>query len=349
MTRLLIIICIVILLFQFISHADENNIKHSIDFSVMGSYKLGHLSGYNLDGVFDFPSYDVINLPESTYDELKDPGRSIGSSWGGAEIKVLLNYGLSFPFLVGEGPLFSGNNIEVNLTGELSPVSLAGGASITFTPIALIKLSIGASAGTGWAIGFNGLGRNIEGIEKDSPQEESFSGIVANLWASGTLQFDLGAVIPGKWTHVVMQVTPKIRYLVFTGADDDTAWVWEADEGENFNGIKYTGTYFIGYLMPLVLDTVGILVETEQYIDADSVKRSKSADADWKSDFMRVRFGPLFNFVLSNKMSLALLPQFRTAKKYTDNTIGNRYFEYREYESTYFYFERLAFFYNIKL
>ena len=72
------------------------------------------------------------------------------------------------------------------------------------------------------------------------------------------------------------------------------------------------------------------------------------ASGGWGSDFMQIRFGPLFNFALTENMSLALLPQFKTARKYTDATIGNRYFEYRECESTYLYLERLAFLYALR-
>jgi hypothetical protein len=341
-----LISCFLLLLVIQSFAAEENELTSSLQFNLMGSYIFGHQGGYEIDGWFAPVSYEVMDDLAHT---ANDPGREIGTTWGGAEAKAVISYMMKMPFLVGEGPLFSDNNVSLKCSGELSPVSVSIVTEFSFTPAAIFTFTFGTSIGTGWTLGFNGLGRNLPGGEYTAPQEEPFSGVVYALWLSGTFQFDLGAVIPGDWTHIVMQVNPRIMYMAFTGAQDDEAWIWEADSGENFNGFRYIGTYFIGYLLPLTIDTVGFLVETEQYIDAHNVERSQSAPADWNSAFVRTRFGPLFNIAITDTMNLALLPQFRTARKYTDATIGNRYFEYREYERTYVYFERFAFMFVVDI
>jgi hypothetical protein len=99
--------------------------------------------------------------------------------------------------------------------------------------------------------------------------------------------------------------------------------------------------------MPLVLNLVGVLLETEQNIGR--VKNlSTMDDGGWGSDFIFLRFGLVFNLKFSEKSSLALIPQFKTERDYTDATVGNRYFGFRDYEKTFVYFERLAFSYSLK-
>ena len=90
---------------------------------------------------------------------------------------------------------------------------------------------------------------------------------------------------------------------------------------------------------------VGILVDTEQYIDSNR-DRSTMANGGWGSDFVTMDFGPLFNFKLGKRQNLTVLLQFKNGRDYTDATIGNRFFEYRVYENTYYYLYRLAFSYT---
>ncbi len=72
------------------------------------------------------------------------------------------------------------------------------------------------------------------------------------------------------------------------------------------------------------------------------------ASNGWGSDFTRISFGPLAVIKLPGKSSLTILLQFETEKDYSDETIGNRYFEYREYQDTYLYMRRIAAFYRFK-
>ncbi len=321
------------------------DIIKSLTLGFQGGYLFGNQAGYGIDGGFAPISYDVVTgLPHRS----DDPGRDIGTTWGGAQAKVLLAYSIKQPFMVGNGPLFSTNNIEYGVGVDLSPVSTNLLAHVTLTPLALLKFSVGGSLGTGWYFLFNGLGRNLSGSDYAAPQREPFSGAVYSLWSSLTLQFDFGAVFPGKWNHVVMAFVPKVEYKAFSGADADTPWQYEADSGENFNGLKLYTTTFLGYQMPLVVDTVGLLVGTEQYIDSNK-DRSPVASGGWGSDFVFVTFGPLANIRLNKKSSLTVLLQFKNGRDYTDDTIGNRFFEYRSYQYTYYYLYRLAFSYSLKL
>ena len=327
--------------------SQQEGTKRTTTLEIYGAYLFGNQEGFGIDGGYAPISYKEVPKEELSHNA-NDPGRGLGTTWGGIEGKVFLTHSIKVPFLVGEG-VFSNNNIEYRFSGELTPMSIIGGARIILTPIAFLKFSTGASVGTGWTIGsLNGLGRNLPGPDNEEPQTEPLSGVVYGFWFSGTFQFDLGAVVPGEWSHVVMAVTPKIEYKAFTGADADTPWEFEGDGGKNFNGWKFKSSWFLGYQMPIFINTVGILMETNQYI-ANNKKRSTKASNGWGSDFTAITFGPLANVKLSDKSSLTILVQFENAIDYSDATIGNRYFEYREYQDTYIYFTRIAFIYGIEL
>jgi hypothetical protein len=205
--------------------------------------------------------------------------------------------------------------------------------------------------GTGWYLGpkddalFYGIG-NTE--SSGDPLPKFFPGVVIHAWAGGTFQFDLGALVPGDWTHVVTLISPKLQYAWYNDADKGQPWLWEADNGENFNGFMFYGTYFLGYQMPLALDTVGILVETEQ-----NLGDVKDLDADngtnWGSDHVLITLGPVFNFTLSKASSLAVLVQFRQERLYDGATIFEPFFMNRNQIGKYWDFYRVAFSYGLQL
>ena len=89
----------------------EESVETDLSLDIMGAYYPGNQEGYQLEGIFASPSYSVIDLEPSV--PLLDPGRSIGSSWGGAEVKAALNYSIKFPLLQAEGALFSDNNLTM--------------------------------------------------------------------------------------------------------------------------------------------------------------------------------------------------------------------------------------------
>lgn len=325
---------------------NDKGIEHSNSLQVFAVYYFPDQEGYGVDGGFAPISYDVVPKDEAEHRD-DDPGRDIGSTWGSVKANAVYAHTIKFPFLTGPGPLTKGNNLSIKLGGDLSPVSVNAMTEVKLTPVAFFNAAIGGKIGTGWNFFglFNGLGRNLPGEKYTDPLSEPFSGAVIDIWASGTVQFDLAAVWPGEWHHVVTQLTPSIHWRGFTGAGPDTAWEYEADGGQNFNGFKFMGSYFIGYQMPIALNTIGFLLDTSQYI-GEVAARSPMSEGGWGSDFVTLTFGPLASITFSDTFSLAILAQFQNGKDYTDETIGNRYFEYREFESVYVDFYRIVFIAN---
>lgn len=323
----------------------EDEMKSATQLDVALAYYIDDNMGYEVpDGGFTPITYTPVTGLSA---DPGDAGRDLGSGWGGAELEAVLSQTLTMPFLVGDSPLMEGNNAAFKFSFALSPVSAELGAEAAVTPIAFLNFAAGLKVGTGWnAVVFNGLGLNTDG--SGTPLTDSFPGAVLKVWGAGTFQFDLAALMPGDWNHVVLIASPKIEYQLFSAAGTGDAWQYKADAGMNFNGFRLYGTYFLGYQMPLVLDTVGILLETNQNL-WDTADLSKFTNGGWGSDFLQLTFGPLFNFKLAETSSLAVLCQFITERNYTQSTIGNKYYANRVQDGSYIDFYRLAFSYTQKL
>ena len=214
------------------------------------------------------------------------------------------------------------------------------------TPVAFLNFEAGAYFGTGWAaLGFNGLGLNRDG--SGTPDQGAFNGLVSKIWGSGTFQFDLAAVMPGEWNHVVTQATVKAEYRHYSRADQGDAWMFQGDAGENFNGMKYYTTFVLAYQMPLKVNLAGVMLETN--INGGDVKTLSPGDGGWGSDFLGVSISPLCNIRLSEKASVVVLAGFARGKKYTDDTIYYKWFQNRVYDSSFWYFDQLAFSFSYTL
>jgi hypothetical protein len=233
-------------------------VNRSTSFNIEGAYYLDDNKGFGvINGGFAPISYSHEEPPGPL--PPPDEGRDLGSGWGAAQPQVLLNHRIRVPFMTGNSSLAADNNILYKITGALPPVSARLELDTTFTPIAFFNINAGTMLGTGWDIRiFNGMGLNADGT--GIPESASFQGVVITPWVGATLQFDLGALVPGAWTHIVALANQKIMYSWFSGADRGEDWMFEADIGENFNGFKLYGRYFLGYQMPPVLDIAGVLI-----------------------------------------------------------------------------------------
>jgi hypothetical protein len=305
----------------------------SSSFEFQGDYLFPNLEAVDRDGLVPI-AYGVRGSKSE---------RQVGSSWGGAEAKAIVAAKLVIPALAGSGELTKGNNLTLNLGGELSPVSLNATIEASFTPIAFLSFSVGTAAGTGWDIGFTGLGKNVGG----DIVAEDFGGIVYRGWASGTFQFDAAALAPGDWHHVVLLASPKLEYKAYTNAATDEAWIWEADDAMNFNGWKLHGSYFLGYQMPLALNMAGVLLETHEWLG--SVRDSSTMDGGWGSDFTWMDLSLVLNFSLDGRSSIAIVPQVKSKIDWTDGTTMSKDFRDRVFTGRYWYFNRVAFDYTLEL
>jgi hypothetical protein len=238
------------------------------------------------------------------------------------EAKLSLTQSFTFPLLRGAGPLTRGNNLKTALSLEISPISLNGVTEITWTPIAFFQLAAGGRIGSGWNISLgSGIGVNeLQSGGTGKIRGEPFEGLYWGVHGGAVLQFDLAALFPGDWNHLVLRSYHEARYRAFTGAAAGESWVFESDDGENRNGWSYYGNCLLGYQMPAspVLNTVGILAEVDQYL------YNTPGGGAWGDDLPRWYLGVLFNLNLSDRLSLAVLAQLRTRRNYGSSDLENQ-------------------------
>lgn len=247
------------------------------------------------------------------------------------ETKAKLIETVTVPCLAGDGELTRGNTAQFKFGAEISPVSVNGTVEARLTPIAFLQFVAGGSIGSGWNIPLaNGLRKNEPVLDSAGNHTGDqklvggpFDGLVWSVKGGGLFQFDLAAVVPGDWNHVVFQTYHAAQYRALTSAGVNGSWLYEADEGENRNGWNYYGNYFLGYRMPLRLNTAGMLIEEDLYL------YGRPGSADWGDDMSRWTFGPMLNFTVSKNVEAALLTQWRTRRDYTSATKDYEFYQDR--------------------
>ena len=255
------------------------------------------------------------------------------------EMRLGLSQSFMFPFLQGTGPWTKDNNITAILTAQLSPISITGIGEVRWTPAAFLQLSGGGELGSGWNMAM-GDGIGIFAPEDENPPGpgdpprrakiygSAFDGLQWSTWGAATLQFDLGAVIPGDWTHVFFQVRQGFRYSAYTRAGSGESWVYLNDDRDNQNGWKYQAAYILGYHMPKspVLDTIAFTAVLDK-----SLYNSPGGDK-WGDGLGKWTFSGLFNFSINSRLSSTLAIQLRTRYNYDTTNFENYDYYYRDFE-----------------
>ena len=250
------------------------------------------------------------------------------------EMKLGFTGHFIFPFLQGESPLTKDNNIGLALTAEISPISFNGIAEAVWTPIAFFQLAAGGRIGSGWNLELfgntiYGIGINRSGAGGKAEQSGSaLDGLLWKVQTGAAIQADLAAVFPGDWNHIVARSYHEINYKGYTHATSGESWYYENDEGENCNGFNYYGNFLIGYQMPVFFDFVAFLAEMDLYL-YNTPDRGK-----WGDDKIRWTFSGIFKFSFTEKISLALIAQFRTQKNYRETGWRDLYYRNRTIDNS---------------
>lgn len=313
--------------------------RDNLRLNIVLGYSPPNLDGYASTG-FAPIDFTIVPAPDSD-------SRDLGTGWGGGAALASLEYSRTIPAFVGEGPFFSGNNLELSGRVELSPVTVEASGTATLTPIAFLKFQAGAAVGTGWTLGFVGLALRPAGGPGEI-EEIPFGGALLRTWLSGTFQFDLAALLPGDWNHVVVQAVAKFEYRALSAADPGEAWIWQADAGLNFNGWRHLGTYVLGYQMPRKLNFAGVMVETEAWL-GDVREYSTMGSSGWGSDFVTVTISPLANLAFDERNSLTFLVQLKSTQDWSDGTTQSNYLNDRDYAGRLWKLDRILFSYSRKL
>ncbi|MDR3283717.1 MAG: hypothetical protein LBS97_00885 [Treponema sp.] len=269
------------------------------------------------------------------------------------EAKLAVTQGFVFPFLRGENPLTAGNNVSMSVKAEISPISLNEVTEIVWTPIAFLQVVVGERVGTGWNINLfggdiYGIGINREKANKSGGVEidaSPFDGVLWQVKGGGVFQFDMAAIVPGDWNHVVFRTYHEVNYAGYSRAETGESWYFENDAGENRNGWNYYGNFLLGYQMPIFLDTVGFMAETGK-----NLYGTENGDI-WGDNLARWTLSLLCNFTVTPKFSVALITQFNTVRKFVESNSDDLFYQNRHIDdpARVLDFYRVAAIMNLKL
>ncbi|MEX2443171.1 MAG: hypothetical protein WD492_06190 [Alkalispirochaeta sp.] len=329
--------------------AQEDIIEQTRSVGFDFAYYPGDQNGKGVsDGGFAPLSYRTVEPDGGTADD----ERVLGTTWGNVELKGYYQHAWIIPALRwSDGALAQDNNLTIRSTTGVSPISVTQEVRAILTPIAFLQFNAGGFIGTGWNLQiFDGLGE-ID-LTDGSVDSSSFEGAVVRGNVGGTFQFDLAAVFPGDWNHVVTVFSPQWTYSALTGAGEDVAWSFEADNGTNYRGWEYKTTAVLGYQPPWdAVAIVGVLYEGERLVGAAVDRARAGAPEDFDAAFRTDRIALLANFALGDERrhSLTVLPQFQRNRLPSEDTILKQGVQRRETVGSYWDFYRVAVQYRFAL
>lgn len=230
----------------------------------------------------------------------------------GIEAKAEAAYQVKIPMLVGEGPLMSGNNLKLKTQIGVSPIAASATLDAVLTPIAVLEISLGGGAGTGWDFSL----MNLEGLRIASGgigtalTSDQLAGTYYMGRVGAAFQFDTGAILEGDWTSIVIRAYQELNYKGYSGASDTTtAWEFE-NGGAMVNGFNYKGEYILGYQMPLIVNLIGVQLETYAYNVFDGARTGLFSD-----------LSILANTQINENLSLLTAVQFTNFEKDSNRVI----------------------------
>lgn len=261
------------------------------------------------------------------------------------EARIIGKYNYVIPTPFGDNPLVSGNNLNFGVAVELSPVTVAPQFSLSFTPVAFLNFTASGRFGTGWDfIGNVGIGKFDE-INRCFISLSPCGAMFYEFKFSSLFQFDLAAVLPGEWNHVVTLATYDIIYNGVTGSEFGNPFYWQAG-GEHFNGWKYYSNIILGYQMPLILQTVGVQFEFSGYYNSLVVN---PVFEKWNANFTKVSINPVAILQFNEKNALTIQISFSSRRGFSTEKGNEKTNFYLDYTGREWYFNRIALSYTMKL
>lgn len=321
MKRILALFCFVVLSFSLFANSD--NFSITTDFAY-------------------YPKSEPVAKEGSDVNRFAP----LSGVYSGLEFRVVGKYNYIIPTPFGSNPLVKGNNLNLSCAFELTPVSIAPQFSVSFTPIAFLNFSASAKFATGWEfIGIKGMGEyvsNQDGYKNLTP----FKNYFYEYKFSSLFQFDLGAIVPGDWTHVVTMATYDVIYKGLTGIDTSKPWIWQGT-GEGFNGWNYNSTVVLGYQMPLILQTVGLQFEFSGYYSDSNIDKSFKK---WNPTFMKIAINPICILKFNEKHALTIQLGFSSRRGFSSEKSSDDKTNFAlDYNGREWFFNRIAFSYAVKL
>ncbi|MGA2478918.1 MAG: hypothetical protein ABSG63_09240 [Spirochaetia bacterium] len=267
-------------------------------------------------------------LGATTYDPFRVDGQTV------------LSGKVTFPAFRGSGFFFDTNFLSLGLETRLSSDTFVIASRIALQPIQPVIIEAGGSVGTGWTVGA-GAGRLVGLALNPSNdaipvQEIPWGGFVERLWVSARLQLSAEQFTLSPWLRIYLEAEPRLEYQRLTAAGTGEAWLWQGDDGMNFNGFTFKPSLFVGYRPPIMYgpDDIGLGVEMETWL-FDVAASSPAGSGGWGSDLLLPTFVFRVHWSIDawSKISMrAFIPPFIEWTPASANL--HRYFGNRAYSGT---------------
>lgn len=312
---------------------------------------LGTIITFSVAAENSFDFYSVTDFgyyPKSDYKPGDTHFSPVSGPYAGLEGRETLKAVYTIP-TPGNNPLTEGNKISFEGALAITPISLTPKASVSYTPIAFLNLAAGAEIGTGWE--FLGI-KSISCYDPEKAeykQQNAFGTYFYKVWACPTIMFDLAALWPGDWHHVVAMASCEFNYSALVGADDDDEiFQWETTPGKKA-GVGISQNYILGYQMPYKLNLVGLKFNIDGYLNSNIADQYK----DFKVDYKTYSLAGIFSIQFTEKDSLFGLVEVRTRRSYEEfskyhDDEETKYEPLMKYSGHEWYFQRIGFSYTHK-
>lgn len=307
--------------------------------------KSSHLWSFSL-------TTDFAYSPKSDYVKGKDHFAPVTAAYSSIGVRMTGKASQSIPIPFGTSDLVKGNTLDFTYGLELSPLTIMPTFDVSFTPIAFLVFSAGANIGTGWFL----PGLNLQGIARlvDPNKAEmteayeslsSFNNYYLDTYLGATFQFDVAALWPGDWHHIVSMANFTGHYTAMTGVPNGEIWAWQGS-GNQANGWNYKAQFVLGYQMPLPLAMIALNTELSGHFNGNDYDSTKYPN--YNGSFMSVDFVPFLAFAFGEKHSLLLACYVSSRRSFSSSHDHPNIEPLLNYSGKEWFFKQLALSYTVK-
>ena len=239
----------------------------------------------------------------------------ITSAFSGITPTFVIGAAYTIPVPFSSNPLFANNTVQFVGKAMITPISIHPFVGVMFTPIAVLQLGAYAQLGLDWPFaGVQSLGIYNKTTDKyDSVPV--FSEMYYNFGAQATFMFDIAALFPGDWTHIITTNTYQINYIGTTADCGDDAWMFEGS-GEHFNVLGWYANFLLGYQTPAlsVLNLAGVSLDMCGVYNDDTINDDYD---NWNPLFTSISISPVVVINLIKDDTLTTAFAFSSRRSFT--------------------------------
>lgn len=229
-------------------------------------------------------------------------------------------HSVTFPISLGDHSLFAGSYIRTLVDLTLTPVHVSPRFDVTFSPFPFLNFNAGVMVGAGWNVGDFSVIKTYDKTKSEYITSSPFSAMYYNAYIQGNFQFDMAAIVPGDWNHIIITASYGLNYTGLTSGGDGTPWGYIIGGVDRANGLNYVATTMIGYAMPIALQMIGIQAIFNGYFFESDFDTDRY---DWDPTFMTVALNAIAMVKITDNHSIAIQSGFTSRrsfdKKYADD------------------------------